>query len=97
VSRGSEMLKHFALLCTKIGLYHRDDAQKSREVRARVLAKVVMRHFFPWEETVRVCDIMNKAEKGRERKDGCGGLNSSVIKGKHFISRSHINNLSNVS
>jgi len=56
-----------------------------------------MRHFFPWEETVRVRDIMNKAEKDRERKDGCGGLDSSVVKGKHFISRSHINNLSNVS
>jgi len=46
------MLKHFALLCVKIGPYHRDDAHKTREARARVLAKVGVLHFFPWEKRV---------------------------------------------
>jgi len=39
---------------------------------------------------------MNKAEKDRERKGGFQELDS-VISGDHFIARSHINNLSNVS
>jgi len=53
------MLKPFDLLCTKIGLYHRDDAQKIREVRARVLAKVGICSLFLLGRERREREIMN--------------------------------------